>query len=96
MDNRQPTTDIGSMVRRVALAGLSVSVVGLALAVVFVAGRDVGRIDALRAIETAPIVVIGPRAAAARLYPKCQKAVISHQSRAARGQSSVRGRPSGH
>jgi hypothetical protein len=35
-------------------------------------GRDAGRIDALRAEAAAPVVRIGPQAAAARVDPICR------------------------
>ncbi len=68
---------------RVLLAGAVCAVLtGLG----YQAGRHVERIDALRADAAPAIVVIGPRAAAARLYPKCQKRpVVRGQKPVVRG-----------
>jgi hypothetical protein len=74
---------------RVAAEILAVLVcLALLGAVAFRAGADYGRIQELRAQETAPKVVLGPRASAARLYPRCPRPVgrAIGQRPAARGQ----------
>lgn len=55
----------------------------------YVAGRHVARIDALQAEATPPIVRIGPRAVAARLYPR-RPAPRRRAARSIRAAGSVR------
>ena len=55
----------------VEVAGV-VLVAAALLAMGFGVGRDAGRIDALRAEEGAPVVKVGPKAAAARIDPICR------------------------
>lgn len=53
----------------------TVLVAAVLVAAGFQAGQDVGRINALRAEASAPVVTIGKRAAAARIDPICRQRV---------------------